>query len=925
MMNKKLLIAIEIIVIALLGVCIIYIYKPTQNEKILKKEAKNKLSQVKVAILYQRVTDGIYYLNRSVDDVINILKETKTDFIFRGWWRKHPCPESSDMNSDFFPPEYIEESVRRGYTYEHLRNAIAKIKKEMPDVIFCGAVSCQWVNKKERDPITGETFDMNQTWAMALDPGKWNISMSKEEFQERFAKGVKWIGPDEKYDHTKVWAYFPDITNPDFQKLVLDLAKKQIDCGVDAIWIDYLFNQAQYLAKITKDPSHPAVKESIEAASKIVDEIHNYGYSKGKYVYVGSWASFVDFPYPPPELDFVTISPSSNEVYSMELNEDYWDIRIKKIREKLGNALIFAYLDVGAEHLPLTIFAQNLSSSKQRQFLEYADDFFQKRGVNFIYPVHGGWFGKNPKKLAFGKFNIYDSLAPEFQTYEIIKKLAISKKIESICTDGIDNDNDGLIDNEDGDCWIREGVIYETHPYYYPNHSFKEITQQIPKLADLGVKTIWLLPIWEHAGNEPPHRFIYTINDYYKIDPAYGTPEDLKELVDTAHQYNLKVILDFVTCCTPKGSVAWNNNFTFMISLPELQKKAEELGWELEHGVRGEDKIVYYNCEEKEYVEKYTTCEVCGEIIGEDVVMAHYPVASWGWAIDRTNPEVIDYFTKVAEYYVKEYDIDGWRVDAPQNNWNPKIISGDHSAIRLLRNVKRAITEVKPNAILLAEVPAPSPGGVPEFDEMCEASCSPLGLQFLIKRWTSEDLVNYIKNEKIQYGRTRARFMEGHGTPRINKLLEQQGKPQLGKPLLVLISTLPGVPMIQAGQEIGETKKYNENPQVDWANGDYELRKFYKKVFSIRNNNNALKYGTIENVWKSGDNTYAYLREYENESVVVVINFLNKTATSILNLSFLPEGAILHDELNNETLTVNNPGNFKISVPKYGARILTLK
>ena len=472
---------------------------------------------------------------------------------------------------------------------------------------------------------------------------------------------------------------------------------------------------------------------------------------------------------------------------------------------------------------------------------------------------------------------------------------------------------------------IIEGPIYETHPYYYPNHSFKEITQQIPQLADLGVKTIWLLPIWEHAGDEPQHRFIYAINDYYKIDPAYGTPEDLKELVDTAHQYNLKVILDFVTCCTPKGSVAWNNNFTFMISLPELQKKAEELGWELEHGVRGEDKIVYYNCEEKEYVEKYTTCEVCGEIIGEDVVMAHYPVASWGWAIDRTNPEVIDYFTKVAEYYVKEYDIDGWRVDAPQNNWNPKIISGDHSAIRLLRNVKRAITEVKPNAILLAEVPAPSPDGVPEFDEMCEASCSPLGLRFLIKRWTSEDLVNYIKNEKIQYGRTRARFMEGHGTPRINKLLEQQGKPQLGKPLLVLISTLPGVPMIQAGQEIGETKKYNENPQVDWANGDYELRKFYKKVFSIRNNNNALKYGTIENVWKSGDNTYAYLREYENESVVVVINFLNKTATSILNLSFLPEGAILHDELNNETLTVNNPGNFKISVPKYGARILTLK
>jgi len=426
-MNKKFLIAIGIIVIVLLGVCVIHIHKPASTTETLKKESKNKLSQVKVAILYQRVTDGIYYLNRSVDDVINILKETKTDFIFRGWWRKHPCPESPDMQSDFFSPEYIEESVRRGYTYEHLRNAIAKIKKEIPDVIFCGAISCQWVNKKERDPITGETFDMNQTWAMALDPGKWNISMSKEEFQERFARGLKWIGPDEKYDHTKVWAYFPDITNPDFQKLVLDLAKKQIDCGVDAIWIDYLFNQAQYLAKLTKDPSHPAVKESLEAASKIVDEIHNYGYSKGKYVYVGSWASFVDFPYPPPDLDFVTPTLLSTEVYSMEIDEDYWNARIKKIREKLGDIPIFAHMDLGSERLPLTVFAQNLSSNKQIEFLEYADDFFEKRGVNFIYPVHGGWFGKNPKKLAFGKFNIYDSLAPEFQTYGAIKKLAQKK------------------------------------------------------------------------------------------------------------------------------------------------------------------------------------------------------------------------------------------------------------------------------------------------------------------------------------------------------------------------------------------------------------------------------------------------------------------------------------------------------------------
>ncbi|HDN83440.1 MAG TPA: hypothetical protein ENG50_03655, partial [Candidatus Altiarchaeales archaeon] len=66
-----------VVIILLLGVYVIHVYKPTVPVKEqLEEEAKKKLSQVKVAILYQRVTDGVYYLNRSVDDVINILKET---------------------------------------------------------------------------------------------------------------------------------------------------------------------------------------------------------------------------------------------------------------------------------------------------------------------------------------------------------------------------------------------------------------------------------------------------------------------------------------------------------------------------------------------------------------------------------------------------------------------------------------------------------------------------------------------------------------------------------------------------------------------------------------------------------------------------------------------------------------------------------
>jgi len=539
-----------------------------------------------------------------------------------------------------------------------------------------------------------------------------------------------------------------------------------------------------------------------------------------------------------------------------------------------------------------------LSKEEQREFLKIADEFFSRKGIIFVYPVHGGFMGQDAKILSFGKLKTYDSLAPEFETYETIKELAQSKKTELICTDGIDNDKDGLVDNEDGDCWLKEGAIYQTHPRAYPNHSFKEIIQQIPQLADLGVKTIYLMPIWEHPKGK---KTIYSIYDYFRIDPECGTPQELKELVDAAHRYNMKVLFDFVTCCTPKGSVAWNNSWTLSMSLTELKRRAKELGWRLEYKTINGDKFVYANCRQNE---EQLLCDVAGMITDNNtVILRHYPRADWGFAIDRTNPDAIEYFTKVAEFYVREYNTDGWRLDVPSANWNPKLIPEDHSITTMMRNAKGSIAKVKPGAILLAETPFPG------VEEICDYLYGRDVLGWILTtKPTSSELVEKIKNVNNR-------------VYHIPDLEKYDLSAQQQKALLVLISTLPGVPMVRVGEEIGFRGSFESGP-INWEEGNYELREFYKKVFKIRNRHNALKYGSIENVWKSGDNTYAYLRKYENESVIVVINSLNKQATSILNLSFLPKGSILYDELNNETFIVNNPDNFRISIPAYGSRIL---
>ncbi|MCW3135961.1 MAG: glycoside hydrolase family 31 protein [Canidatus Methanoxibalbensis ujae] len=386
--------------------------------------AGTNLSSVKVAVMYRRVTDGAV-INRSLEDVIGILRDLNADFIFQGWMRYEPCPE----HCEDLPPDKQEACELKGYSYEHLRNAVSSIKSEMPDVIFGGGQALEFLNPECWNPITGEKFGREDTWKMALDPMKWGIDISKEEFQRQWAIKMGWTSPHDRYNpEEEMPFYFPDITNPDFQDLFLSWAYKQIDCGVDAYWIDMLFRQAREMRSITGDENHTAVRESYDAASQLVHKIHQYGLSKGKYVYVMTWPEAATFSFKQPDLDAVIVTFSAEEVRSMDIDEERWDEMISDIREKMGDIPIFAIFDFGLDNSPLYVLSQEMDSEDVKDFLKMADEFLQDRGVTLIYPVHGGNMGvKQVKVLSYGKFNWYDAMAPEFQTYDVIKELALSK------------------------------------------------------------------------------------------------------------------------------------------------------------------------------------------------------------------------------------------------------------------------------------------------------------------------------------------------------------------------------------------------------------------------------------------------------------------------------------------------------------------
>ena len=106
--------------------------------------------------------------------------------------------------------------------------------------------------------------------------------------------------------------------------------------------------------------------------------------------------------------------------------------------------------------------------------------------------------------------------------------------------------------------WIASGVIYEINPRTFSaTGNFHGIEAKLDDLNDLGVTILWLMPI-HPLGQIKKKGTIgsaYAVQDYYGINPSYGTKEDFKHLVADAHKRGLKIIIDIVANHTAWDSV----------------------------------------------------------------------------------------------------------------------------------------------------------------------------------------------------------------------------------------------------------------------------------------------------------------------------------------------------------------------------------
>jgi len=406
----------------------------------------------------------------------------------------------------------------------------------------------------------------------------------------------------------------------------------------------------------------------------------------------------------------------------------------------------------------------------------------------------------------------------------------------------------------------ESSVIYEVNiRQYSPEGTFNAFTKDIPQLKELGVKIIWVMPIFpisqtkrkatggddsKFASEMPEaeqHKYLgsyYAVSDFKKVNPEFGTIEDFRNLVKTAHENGMYVILD------------WVPNHT---------------GWD----------HVWI----KEHPEFYTKNEK-GEII--DPINPETG-KSWGWSdvadLNYDNKELRKEMTSDMLHWIKNENIDGFRCDVasnvPLDFWQ--------QAIPQLRKEK--------NIFMLAEAWEPELLKDGLFDmaygwEVHHTMNRIAQSKNTVKDWDKlmeENAKKYESNDILMS------FVDNHDENSWNGTV----KGRLGnaeEAMTALSYVMLGMPLIYSGNEYGlsHSLKFFEKDSIPKTKGaDWELR---AKLGKLKAENKALSGGKNAASYKriitsNDEQILAFEREKDGEKIIYLANLSNQVVTTSLPIN----------------------------------------
>lgn len=365
--------------------------------------------------------------------------------------------------------------------------------------------------------------------------------------------------------------------------------------------------------------------------------------------------------------------------------------------------------------------------------------------------------------------------------------------------------------------------------------NLRGIIEHLDYIKDLGIDVVYLTPIFK---SNSCHK--YDTIDYYQVDPSFGTTEDLKELVQKSHERGMKVVLDAVYNHSGREFFAFQD-------ILEKGEKSKYLDWYFidELPPRGEwGEIPNFKC------------------------FGYYGGMP---KLNLKNPEVEKYITDVACYWIKECDIDGWRLDV-----------GDEISHFFWKNFRKAIKAVKKDMLIIGEIWHYA-GDFLEGDEWDTVMNYPFYLN-LIDLLADEkiNVSQFVQNLGYLKGRLNKKcyplmwnLIDSHDTARFLHLCNDNKKKQHLAAAFQLL--LPGMPMVYYGDEYAmpgaNDPDCRRGMYWDEEYQDKEMYNWYKKLMQIRKAHACIVEGEmIETIANDDEDTIVMIRKNGEETIAMLFN-----------------------------------------------------
>ena len=377
--------------------------------------------------------------------------------------------------------------------------------------------------------------------------------------------------------------------------------------------------------------------------------------------------------------------------------------------------------------------------------------------------------------------------------------------------------------------WSVNSNIYEVNLRQYTREgTFRAFAKHLPRLRDMGIEILWFMPITpiSKQGRLGTLGSYYACADYMITNPEFGSVDDFKWLVDQAHLQGFKVLIDWVA-----NHTGWDHVWT--TEHPDFYRKNLDGNF--------------------------------------------YDANGWADVIDLNfdSPELRTEMIRAMQFWVETCSIDGFRCDmamlVPLEFW---------------RGARTTLDQIKP-LFWLAECEEIM------YHKVFDTTYSWKWLHIMEAYWKKSSdmqglfqLLYYYKHQ-FPVVALRAYFTSNHDeNSHSGSEYDRMGDAVI--PFAVFCCLYDGLPLIYSGQELPNKKRllFFDKDEIDW-NQPCLLTDFYKTLLHLRKSNRALRGGDPQTYAMllsntSSDQVLSFLRRYESDEVLVIINLSAETQSFII-------------------------------------------